>query len=190
MTQPLDAKTEDTLHGGPSFSFANRLERFAFAVTWRLLAWILPPPVGWGWRRFLLRLFGASIGKGAKVYPSVRIWLPRHLRMDDWTTLGPGTQCYNMAPVTLHEGAIVSQRVFLCGGDHDHRDMAHQLVTRPITLGRKAWVAAEAFVGPGVEVGERAVLGARACATRDIPADTVWTGNPAQQVAERRMAGE
>ena len=109
--------------------------------------------------------------------------------MEPWTTLGPEVLCYNMAPVTLGEGSIVSQRAFLCAGDHDHRDPAHQLVTRPITVGPRAWIAAEAFVGPGVAIGAQAVLGARGCATRDIPAGTVWTGNPAQQVALRNAPG-
>ena len=135
----------------------------------------------------LLRLFGAQLDRQARVYPSARIWLPRNLVMCGWASLGPGVRCYNQARITLEEGAIVSQRAFLCSGDHDHRDPAHQLITRPIFVGAGAWVAAEAFVGPGVTVGQGAVLGARGVATRDLPAGTVWAGNPAVQIAERRV---
>ncbi|WP_435419277.1 putative colanic acid biosynthesis acetyltransferase [Parerythrobacter aurantius] len=188
MSEPLDARTHDPVHGGPSFSLANRIERALFAVVWLLLARILPPPFGWAWRRTLLRLFGASLAPHARIYPSARIWLPRNLTMDAWSTLGPGVQCYNQAPVAIGTGAVVSQRAFLCTGDHDYRHPAHQLVTRPIAIGAKAWIAAEAFVGPGVTVGEAAVLGARGCATRDLPAGTVWAGNPAQQVSTRDSA--
>ncbi len=187
MSEPLDAAQADSLHGGPSFSLANRVERAIFAVVWRLLGWIIPPPFGWGWRKFLLRLFGAQLGKGARVYPSARIWLPRNLVMKPWSSIGPGVQCYNQARISLGEGSIVSQRAFLCSGDHDHRDPAHQLVTRPIVIEAGAWVAAEAFVGPGVTIGKGAILGARGCAMKDIPAGTVWAGNPAVQVAERQV---
>lgn len=186
MSEPLDAARHDSRRGGPSFSLGNRIERAIFSVVWRLLGWIIPPPFGWGWRRFLLQAFGARIGAGARVYPSARIWLPRHLVMAPWSSIGPGVQCYNQARITLGEGAIVSQRAFLCSGDHDHRDPAHQLVTRPILIEAGAWIAAEAFVAPGVTVGVGAVLGARGCAVKDIPANTVWAGNPAQQVGMRQ----
>lgn len=187
---PLDARTHRPLHGGPSFSLANRIERAGFRACWLLLAWLAPPPFGWGWRRWLLRLFGAQIGPHARVYPSARIWLPRNLTMAARTTLGPGAQCYNMAPLTLGEGAIVSQRAFLCGGDHDISDPTHQLLARPIAIGARAWIAAEAYVAPGVSIGDGAVLGARGCATRDIPAGTVWAGNPARQVGTRETPSE
>ncbi|UIP07460.1 putative colanic acid biosynthesis acetyltransferase [Erythrobacter sp. SDW2] len=187
MSEPLDAAQTGSRHGGPSFSLGNRVERAAFAVIWRLSGWLVPPPFGWGWRRFLLQLFGAQLGTGARVYPSARIWLPRNLVMEPWSSIGPGVQCYNQARIALGEGAIVSQRAFLCSGDHDHRDPAHQLVTRPIVIEAGAWVAAEAFVGPGVTIGKDAVLGARGCAMKDIPPATVWAGNPAAQVAERQV---
>ena len=186
MTSPLDANAHDPRHGGPSFPLANRLERVGFVIIWRLLAWLLPPPFGWGWRRLLLRLFGATIASGAKVYPSARIWLPRNLTIGAWGSIGPGAICYNQAPITLGESAIISQRAFLCAGDHDHRAASHQLITNPITIGANAWVAAEAFVGPGVTVGPQAILGARGCAMKDIPASTIWAGNPATQVGERK----
>ena len=189
MTDPLDARETNSALGGPSFSLGNRLERFAFQLVWRLLAWVLPPPIGWGWRRILLRLFGARIGEGAKVYPSTRIWLPRNLTMEAWSSIGPGADCYCQAPISLGERAIVSQRAYLCSGDHDHRNPAHQLVARPIPIGANAWIAAEAFVGPGVSVGAGAVLGARGCTMKDIPAGTVWAGNPARPVAEREFGG-
>lgn len=185
MNEPLDAERHDPVGGGPSFALRNRIERAVFAVAWRMLAWLVPPPFGWGWRRAILRLFGARLAGNARVYPSARIWLPRHLVMAERSTLGPAVHCYNQARVTLERGAIVSQRATLCTGDHDYRDPNHQLITRPILIGERAWIAAEAFVGPGVTVGAAAVLGARACATRDVPAGTVWAGNPAQQIAAR-----
>ncbi|MBD3729201.1 MAG: putative colanic acid biosynthesis acetyltransferase [Sphingomonadales bacterium] len=186
MSEPLDAsRTRPLLTGGPSFSFANRIERAAWSLVWLLFARLVPPPFGWAWRKFLLRLFGARMGSLTKVYASAQIWLPRHLDMADGSTLGPGVECYNMAPVTIGKRVIVSQRAFLCGGDHDHRDPEFQLVARPIVLGDDCWVAAEAFVAPGVTLGGGAVLAARGVAVKDLPPWTVWGGNPARQLGER-----
>lgn len=184
---PLDAADTHPLAGGASFSLANRLERLVFGVVWALLARWNPRGTMRGWRNALLRLFGARIARGAHVYPDVTVWLPRHLVMETGATLGPGVDCYNMAPITLREGAIVSQRAFLCAGNHDHRDPAFQLITAPIEIGAKAWVAAEAFVGPGVTVGEGAVLAARGCASRDLEPWSIHAGNPAARVGTRKM---
>ncbi|WP_271439828.1 putative colanic acid biosynthesis acetyltransferase [Pontixanthobacter luteolus] len=123
--------------------------------------------------------------KGSVVYASATIWLPRNLSMAERATLGPGAECYNIAPVTLGPGAIVSQRAFLCTGSHDYENPHFQLTARPIVLDANCWIAAEAFVGPGVEVYEGAVLAARGCTVSDLPAWTVWGGNPARQIAER-----
>ena len=187
MTQPLDAGDTRPMEGGPSFSLGNRIERAAWQVVWAVLGRIVPPPFGWRWRRLLLNLFGARLAPGARVYGSARVWLPRHLEMEAGATLGPGVECHNMAPIRIRRHAIVSQRAFLCAGDHDHRDPDFQLITRPIEIGAHGWVAAEAFVAPGVTIGAGAVLAARGAAVRDLPEWTVWGGNPAKQIGERAL---
>ena len=185
MSKPLNAAKTRPADGGPSFSFANRAERALWRAVWLLLGRAAPPPFGHRWRRFLLRIFGARMGKGSVVYASARIWLPRNLSMAERATLGPGAECYNIAPVTLGPGALVSQRAFLCTGSHDYEDPHFQLTARPIVLAANCWIAAEAFVGPGTEIGEGAVLAARGCAVSDLPPWTVWGGNPARQIAVR-----
>lgn len=180
----LDAKSSRPLDGGASFSLGNRIERLAFQLAWFALARWTPRHFN-PLRLAVLRLFGARIGKGAMVYGSARIWLPRHLVMGAGSTLGPGVECYAMAPISIGPGTIVSQRAHLCAGTHDHRDPNFQLVARPIVIGSSAWIAAEAFVGPGVTIGDGAVLGARACAFVDLDPWTVYSGNPCEAVAER-----
>lgn len=182
---PLEAAHSKPVAGGPSFTLANRLERGVWRMVWLLFGRIVPPPFGKGWRRFLLRAFGAKIGPDAHIYASTRIWLPRHLTMEGNATLGPGAECYNMAPVSIGESAIISQRAFLCTGSHDIRDPHFQLITAPISIGAGSWIAAEAYVGPGVTIGEKAVIAARACVVSDVPAGTVWGGNPAKQIGKR-----
>jgi putative colanic acid biosynthesis acetyltransferase WcaF len=132
-----------------------------------------------------LRLFGARLSTTAIVRSSARIWWPGHLEMAAHASLGPGVTCYNVARVTLGAGAIVSQRAHLCTAGHDVDDAGFPLVSRPISIGGKAWVAAEAFVGPGVTIGEGAVLGARGVAMRDLTAHTIYAGNPARVLRPR-----
>jgi putative colanic acid biosynthesis acetyltransferase WcaF len=141
-----------------------------------------------GWRRGLVRLFGARIDRTAKIYPGVRIWYPPNLTMGRFATLGPNVTCYAMAAVTLHDYALVSQRAHLCAGTHDIDDPAFQLRAHPIVVGREAWIAAEAFVGPGVNVGEGAVLGARGVTVKDLEGGGVYAGNPARKIRDRMPA--
>lgn len=186
MSQPLDGRATRPWEGGPSFALSNRLYRLAWAVTWLLLARWTPPFLR-GWRRWLLRVFGAQVAPTANVYGSVRIWSPANLVIGDHAAIGPGAIVYSMAQVTIGPYAVISQRAHLCAGTHDIEDAAFQLRARPITIGARAWVAAEAFVGPGVTVGDGAVLGARGCAMRDLAPWTVYGGNPAVALRERRI---
>jgi putative colanic acid biosynthesis acetyltransferase WcaF len=182
----LSAQDAGPWEGGASFSIGNRLYRLLWAVTWALLASWTPPPLR-GWRRWLLVRFGASLAPTANVYSSARIWSPANLKMGDYAAIGPRAIIYSMGPITLGDYAIISQGAHLCAGTHDIEDVHFQLKARPIEIGRRAWVAAEAFVGPGVTVGEGAVLGARSCAMRDIAPWSVCTGNPANELRQRHI---
>lgn len=139
-----------------------------------------------GWRRFLLRVFGARIGRNTKPYPTMRVWAPWNLTMDEGSVIGDGADCYSVAPISLGAGAVVSQRAFLCTASRDFDDSAMPLIAAPIVVGAKAWICAEAYVGPGIHVGDGAVVGARAVATRDVDPWTVVAGNPAVGVRARR----
>jgi putative colanic acid biosynthesis acetyltransferase WcaF len=180
----LEARTSNPVKGGPSFSLRNRIMRSVWTVAWLLLASWTPPQMR-AWRRVLLRLFGASVAPTANIYGSATIWLPANLEIGQHACVGPRVTVYNMAKITLHDYALVSQGAHLCAGTHDIEDDHFQLKTRPISIGSRAWVATEAFVGPGVSVGAGAVLGARACAFRDLEPWTVYLGNPAQILRKR-----
>ncbi len=180
-----DASTSDTFAGAPTFTLGNRLYRVGFALAWLLLCRWTPAPLH-AWRAQVLRWFGADIGRGVFLYSSVKIWSPANLTMGDAATLGPGVTCYSMAPITLGRKAIVSQRAHLCAGTHDVDDPNFQLLARPITIGEFAWVAAEAFVGPGVTIGDGAVLGARGVAAKSLAPWSIYAGNPARLLRERR----
>ncbi|MBZ8134435.1 putative colanic acid biosynthesis acetyltransferase [Afifella sp. IM 167] len=170
--------------GGPTFPLSDRLKRLGWSLSWLLLARWTPPqflPL----RRALLRLYGARLHPTANIRSSAKIWWPAHLEMGPHASLGPGVICYNVAPVVIEADADVSQRAHLCTASHDISDPTFPLVSCPITVRRRAWVAAEAFVGPGVVVGRGAVLAARAVTVRDLDDWTVYAGNPARPVGTR-----
>ena len=185
----FDAGRASPLLGGPTFALRFRLMRLAWLLAWRCLAAWTPSPFH-PWRNLLLRLFGARLHPTAIVHGSTSIWWPGNLTMGANASMGPGVICYNIAPVTLEAFAIISQRAHLCTGTHDIHRAAFPLVSRPILLRSRCWIAAEAFVGPGTVVGEGAVLGARGVAVRTLEPWTVHTGNPARPTGLRRRDGE
>ena len=169
----------------PPTSLANRAARGLWGAVWLLLYRPSPRPLHF-WRRFLLRLFGATIEKGAKPYPSAFVWAPWNLVMRENSMMGDGVDCYSVARIELGPKATVSQRAYLCSASRDLDDPAMPLAIAPITLGPKAWVAAECFVAPGVDLAEGAVCAARAVVTKDVPEWTVVAGNPARPLRERK----
>jgi putative colanic acid biosynthesis acetyltransferase WcaF len=182
----LDASLTHPVEGGASFSSANRLYRAIWHVSWMVLCRWTPPPLH-AWRRAILRLFGAKLGRGTRIYASTIVWSPRNLVMDDFACLGPGAICYNQAPIRIGARGIVSQRAHLCAGSHDVADPHFQLITKPILIGPGSWIAAEAFVGPGVHVGEGAVLAARGVSFQDLASWTIYRGNPAVPLRKRNL---
>ncbi|ERI15726.1 acetyltransferase [Ochrobactrum sp. EGD-AQ16] len=173
------------LEGGATFTLGHRVQRLCWQASWLLLAaWT--PSFLWRWRGAVLRAFGARLHKTAIVRGSARIWWPGNLTMGAHSSLGPGALCYNVAHVTLAPFAIVSQRAHLCTAGHNIDQADFPLTAAPIHVGAYGWVAAEAFVGPGVNIGEGAVLGARGVSFRDMEPWMVYAGNPARPVRPRR----
>jgi putative colanic acid biosynthesis acetyltransferase WcaF len=151
-------------------------------LLWALASpfFVLSPRPLWGWRRAMLRAFGARIGAGVHVYPSVRITIPWHLDLGAQCAVGDRAILYALGPITIGARTTISQGAHLCAGSHDLSRPDRSLIKPPITIGADAWIAADAFVGPGVRVGDGAVVGARAVAMKDIPAGHVVVGNPAK----------
>jgi putative colanic acid biosynthesis acetyltransferase WcaF len=182
----LDARTAQPLAGGPSFSLRNRLTRAFWQASWAVLCRFTPPPLH-RWRAFVLRCFGARIGRGARVHASVHIWLPANLELGEQVLVGPGARLYNQGHIRIGAGTVVSQRAHLCASSHDLGDPHFQLILRPITIGEHCWIAVEAFVGPGVTMGDRAVLAARGVLFSHAQVDGVYSGNPAVFLKRRDL---
>jgi putative colanic acid biosynthesis acetyltransferase WcaF len=154
-------------------------------VAWPLIS--LSPRPCFGWRRMLLRCFGAEVGAGVHVYPSTVIYMPWNLRVGPSCAIGEGTLIYNLGLVTIGERVTISHRAHLCAGTHDYTRADLPLLKPPITIGDDSWICTDAFVGPGVTVGAGAVIGARAVAVGDVSAWTVVAGNPARVIGQRQL---
>lgn len=176
------------LKTGPSFSLCNRIQRAVWGTVWLLLFRPTPRTFHW-WRRTLLRFFGAQVGRNFRSHGSCRVWAPWLLHIGNDVSVGEGVHFYSMAPITVGHGAIISQGSHLCAGTHDYNSSNFQLVAKPISVGRDAWICTESFIGPGVNVPEGAVLGARAVMTR-TPTQGEWqvfAGNPAKMIKARKI---
>jgi putative colanic acid biosynthesis acetyltransferase WcaF len=141
----------------------------------------------YGWRRWVLRRFGAKIGRRAIIRPTVRVELPWNLEVGDDCMIGDFAILYSLGKITIGRGTVISQYAHLCAGTHDHNQRVFTLLRCPIQIGQEAWVAADAFVGPGVSIGDRAVVGARATVVKNVDADQIVAGNPARVVGRRQL---
>lgn len=174
--------------GSRKYSFGELLRRVFWGVG-KLLFHFSPRPC-FGWRRMVLRCFGASVGKQVNTYPSTRIYYPWNLTVGDWSAIGEDTLIYNLGPVTLGRKVTISHRAHLCAGTHDYTRPDMPLLKLPIVVRDQAWICADAFIGPGVTVGEGAVVGACAVVKKDVASWTVIAGNPARFIKKRELKTE
>lgn len=159
----------------------------AWRVIWgcaRPLFRFSPRPC-FGWRAFLLRLFGARIGRQVHIYNSATIYFPWNLEAGDHSAIGEHAYIYNLGMVSIGERATISHRAHLCAGTHDYTRADFPLLRLPIQIGAQAWVCADALVGPGVTVGEGAIVGAGAVAMHDVEPWVIVMGNPARALKRR-----
>jgi putative colanic acid biosynthesis acetyltransferase WcaF len=149
-----------------------------------LFAWT--PRRLWGWRRFVLKCFGAQVGREVHIYPSVRIAIPWKLDIEDNSAIGDCANIYNLGRISIGKNVTISQNAHLCAGSHDYRRPDFPLLKPPITILSGAWVCADSFVGPGVIVGESAIVGARAVVMRNVNSHEIAVGNPARVIGHRQ----
>jgi len=142
---------------------------------------------GSNWRVLLLRAFGAQVGQGVVIKPGVRVKFPWRLRIGDHSWIGERVWIDNLAEVRIGSHVCISQEAYLCTGSHNWSSSSFDLVTRPIIICEKAWIAARSNVGPGVVVGEGAVLGLASSTSKDLNPWTINVGLPAVEVGMRNI---
>lgn len=161
------------------------------APRWKEMLWVLAKCVFFEsslpWpsrlRVALLRVFGATIGRGVVIRAKVNITFPWRLTVGDHVWIGEEVLILSLAPVTLESHICISQRAFLCTGSHRFHSPGFDLVTKPITIRQGSWIAAQAFVAPGVEIGPDSMVAAGSVVLENVPPGTVIRGNPARPAA-------
>lgn len=168
-----------------ALSRKNQIIRMLWTIVWGLFARPLPRSIGSGWKRFLLRLFGAKIDSTAVVYSSAKVYYPANLIMERYACLASDVDCYNVDIIRIGANTTVSQGAYLCTASHDITNPLNPLITAPIIIEDQAWIAADAFVSMGVTIGQGAVVGARSAVFKDVEPWTVVGGNPAKFIKKR-----
>ena len=169
----------------PVFTKGNKLYRLAWRLYWFVFFRFTPIPL-FSFRSFGLRLFGADLGLNVRVYPSANIWNPKNLYVGSGSSIGPFVNIYNQGSVVIGKKVIISQYSHICASTHDYNDPVHPLVLAPVSIEDNVWICADAFIGPHVKVSEGGVIGARAVLMKDAEPWSVYSGNPAQKIKERR----
>jgi putative colanic acid biosynthesis acetyltransferase WcaF len=145
------------------------------------------PQFMYGWRRFLLRLFGARVGRNVLIRPTARITYPWKLSIGDHSWVGDEVILYTLGEISIGAHAVVSQRSHLCTGTHDFKSVPFDILASKITIEDEAWIAADVFIAPGMTVGRGAVVGARSSVFNDLPPLAVCVGTPAKPVYKREQ---
>ncbi|MBO9635717.1 MAG: putative colanic acid biosynthesis acetyltransferase [Chitinophagaceae bacterium] len=165
---------------------ASRIKQFCWYFV-NVLFFINPLNPSTGLKRWLLKLFGAKLGKGIVIKPGVNIKYPWKLSVGDHSWIGEKVWIDNLAAIHIGANACISQGAMLLTGNHDYSKSGFDLIVKPITLEEGVWIGAQALVCPGVYCKSHAVLSAKSVATKDLEAFTIYQGNPAIAVRERMI---
>ncbi|MFW2541542.1 WcaF family extracellular polysaccharide biosynthesis acetyltransferase [Primorskyibacter sp. 2E107] len=149
-----------------------------------VLIGLSPQPLH-GWRVWLWRRFGATVGQGVKIRPSARVTYPWKVTVGDNVWIGDRAELYSLETIEIGANACVSQDCYLCTGSHDHSQLDFRYACAPVRIGAEAWIAAGCFVGPGVTVGEGTVVGARSLVLKDVGPGRLCAGNPLRDLGAR-----
>ena len=149
-----------------------------------LFAW--SPQFAYKWRSWLLRLFGAKVGTGVVIRPSVKVTYPWKLSIGDHAWVGDNVELYTLGEIEIGDDAVVSQNSYLCTGSHDYESETFDIYAKQIKICEQAWVASDVFIAPGITIGKGALVGARSSVFKDMPAGMICAGYPAEPIRERK----
>ena len=158
-----------------------RGKNIAYVQLWRIVNTLFfrsSPQFLYGWRRFILRLFGANIGKKVIIRPSVEITYPWKVVIGDYSWIGDNVVLYSLGKITIGSNTVVSQKSYLCTGSHDFNSVAFDIFEKPIVIGNSCWIATDVFVAPGVQIVDEVIVGARSSVFKSIVTKGIYKGNP------------
>ena len=145
----------------------------------------LSPQFMYGWRRWLLRCFGATVGKKVLIRPTARITYPWKVCIGDYTWIGDDVVLYSLGEITIGSNVVISQRSYICAASHDYTKPSFDIIASKVQIEEEAWLATDVFVSPGVNIGKGTVVGARSSVFEELPAMKICFGSPAKPIRER-----
>jgi len=147
----------------------------------------MSPQFMYGWRNFLLRLFGARVGQGVIIRPSVRVTYPWKVSIGNQVWIGDHAELYSLGEIEIGDDVVISQKSYLCAATHDFTKISFDMMAQKITIEDQVWLATDVFVSPGVSIGRGALIGARSSVFADMPEGMICLGSPAKPVKPRGM---
>ena len=170
-----------------SFSLKNKFSRLVWNIVYIFLFRPFASRLFKKWRVLVLKCFGAKIEWSSHIYASVKIWAPWNLEMGKNSSLGPKVDCYNQGKIDIGANTVISQKTYLCASTHDYTKKNFPLILKPITIGDGIWIAADAFIGPGVVIGNNVIIAARSVIIKNVEENMVLGGNPAKVIKQRNL---
>jgi len=149
-----------------------------------LFSW--SPQILFGWRRFLLRLFGAKIGKNVTIRPSVKVTYPWNIEIGDNTWIGDDCVLYSLGKITIGSNVAVAHKVYFNTGGHDYTKTTFDIFSTPLVIEDECWITNDVYIAPGVTVGKGTIIGARSSVFKSLPPGMVCVGSPAKPIKSRK----
>jgi len=146
------------------------------------------PQFMYGWRRFLLKCFGAKIGKNVIIRPSAKFTYPWKIKIGDYSWIGDDVVLYSLGEIEIGAHTVVSQKSYLCTGSHDYTKNNFPIYSKKIIIKDECWLATDVFVSPGVTIGRGTVVGARSTVIKDLNSNSVYVGSPVKFIKNRKIA--
>jgi len=180
MKQEMTKNNLDLATYNHTFSLKNKLARLLWNLSYLIIFRPFATPLFKKWRVLVLKCFGAKIEWSSHVYASVKIWAPWNLEIGKNSCLGPKVDCYNQGTITIGKNTVISQKTYLCASSHDYTAKNFPLLLKPIVIGDGNWIAADAFIAPGVSIGHDNVVAARSIVVKNMGNNNLVGGNPAK----------
>lgn len=147
----------------------------------------MSPQFMYGFRRFLLKLFGAKIGKNVIIRPSVKITYPWKVSIGEYSMIGDDVVLYSLAEIEIGKNVVISQKSYLCTGSHDYKKTTFDIYAKKITVKDCCWLATDVFVAPGITINYGTVVGSRSSVYNNLPENKICIGTPAKVLKDREI---
>ena len=148
-----------------------------------LFAW--SPQVLYSWRRFLLRSFGAKIGKGVLVRSTAKITYPWNIEIGDHSWVGDDNVLYSLGKITIGKNVALAHKVYLNTGGHDYKKSTFDIFSKPVVIEDECWLTNDVYIAPGVTIGRGTIVAARSSVLKDLPGGKICVGTPAKPIKDR-----